>query len=230
MSESAHESPHFTCLSVVPIFQGLREEERLQIAGAARSRQYKKGEFIYSAGEYSSALYVLHTGQVKLFRLNVSGREQVLRVLSPGDFFGELSLFSSRPHTDSAQALGEVGMCALDGDAFKEIMAKQPLIAFKVMDALSQRLEKADGMLEAVSLSSVTQRLAGALLELSGGKKAVNLPMSKGDFASQLGMSQETLSRRLTALAEEGLLSLQGRRKIIIQDRDALEELRLRDE
>ena len=226
MSTGPHESPHFTCLGVVPIFQGLREEERLQIAGAARSRQYRKGEFIYSAGEYSSALFVLHTGQVKLFRLNASGREQVLRVLSPGDFFGELSLFSSRPHTDSAQALGEVSMCALNGDAFKEIMAKQPLIAFKVMDALSQRLEKADGLLEAVSLSPVTQRLAGALLDLSAGKKTINLPMSKGDFASQLGMSQETLSRRLAAMQEEGLLTLSGRRKIILRDLKAVEALR----
>lgn len=230
MSDCPQSHRHFTCLSVVPIFQGLRDEERLEIAGAAASRQYKKGEFIYRPGDKSRTLYVLHEGRVKLSRLNAAGREQVLRVLGPGDFFGELSLFSSLPHTDSAQALGEVTMCALDGAELKELMARQPAIAFKVMDALSQRLEKADGLLEAVSLSSVTQRLAGMLLELSLGRKTVNLPMSKGDFASQLGMSQETLSRRLAALQEEGVITLSGHRKIIIQDREALEALSMEGE
>jgi len=68
------------------------------------------------------------------------------------------------------------------------------------------------------------------LLELSLGRKTVNLPMSKGDFASQLGMSQETLSRRLAALQEEGVITLSGHRKIIIQDREALEALSMEGE
>ncbi|NLW20134.1 MAG: Crp/Fnr family transcriptional regulator [Clostridiales bacterium] len=230
MSECSHTHHHFTCLAVVPIFQGLSDQERLQIARAASSRRYSKGEYIYRAGDTSNTLYVLHEGQVKLTRLHVTGREQVLRVLGPGDFFGELALFSSLPHTDSAQALGPVTMCALDGAALKQLMGRQPSIAFQVMDALSQRLEQADGLLEAVSLSSVTQRLAGMLLSLSDGRAAFTLPMSKGDFASQLGMSQETLSRRLTALQEEGLLSLSGHRGIRILDRAALEALSLEGE
>lgn len=230
MDTCSHHDLHYSCLAVVPIFQGLGENERNAIAMAARASNYKKGEYIYHAGDSGSTLYVLHTGQVKVSRLNVNGKEQVLRVLGPGDFFGELSLFSSLPHNDSAQALGEVSMCALDGAALKEVMVREPLIAFKIMDALSQRLEKADGLLEAVNLSSVGQRLASTLLELSQGKKSFSLPMSKGDLASQLGMSQETLSRRLTTLAEEGVIALQGHRKVIILDRETLEDLSVSEE
>jgi CRP/FNR family transcriptional regulator len=75
----------------------------------------------------------------------------------------------------------------------------------------------------------VTKRVAGALLELSEGKKEILLPMPKGDLASQLGMTQETLSRKLSALEEEGLIKLKGHRRIIIRDKSKLEELGLED-
>lgn len=222
MSCNHHES-NYSCLAAVPIFQGLSKAERLEVAGVTEAKTFKKGEHIYLAGDRDAALYVLHKGRVKLYRLSASGREQVLRVLGPGEFFGELSLFSNEIHADSAQTLGEVTMCVLEGAPMKELMTRTPVIALKVMDSLSRRLEKADSLLEAVTLSSVGQRLAAMLLELSNGKKTLTLPMSKGDLASQLGMSQETLSRKLTAMAEEGLLELEGQRKIVIVDREALE-------
>ena len=78
---------------------------------------------------------------------------------------GELSLFSSLPLTDNAQALEATTMSVLQGERLKALMAKYPSIAFKVMDELSRRLEKAENRIEDISLSSVTKRIAGALLE-----------------------------------------------------------------
>ncbi|NLL34170.1 MAG: Crp/Fnr family transcriptional regulator, partial [Clostridiales bacterium] len=163
----------------------------------------------------------------KLFRLNISGKEQVLRLVEPGEFFGELSLFSSVPLTDYAQALEETTMCIVQGERLKELMGKYPSIAFKVMDVLSRRLEKAENRIEDISLSSVTKRVSSALLELSEGNKEFNLPMTKGDLASQLGMSQETLSRKLASLQEDGLIQLEGQRKIVILDESGLEDISL---
>ncbi|MNV73781.1 Fumarate and nitrate reduction regulatory protein [compost metagenome] len=106
-------------------------------------------------------------------------------------------------------------------------MAKYPSIAFKVLDELSRRLEKAENLIETISLSTVTQRLAKALLELSDGKEEILLNMTKGDLASQIGMSQETLSRKLAALQEEGMIELKGHKRIIIKSRSGLEEMSL---
>ncbi len=148
-------------------------------------------------------------------------------MVEPGEFIGELSLFSSLPLTDNAQALETTTMCVIQGQRLKELMAKYPTIAFKVMDELSRRLEKAENRIEDISLSSVTKRVANALLELSGDKREILLPMTKGDLASQLGMTQETLSRKLTTLQEEGLILLKGQRKIIIEDKAKLGEISL---
>lgn len=218
---------HAGCIEHVPIFASLNRKERLEIVEISSSRSFEKGETIYRAGDEGGTLFVLYTGRAKLFRLNASGKEQVLRLVEPGEFIGELSLFSSLPLTDNAQALEATTMCVLQGQQLKELMGKYPSIAFKVMDELSRRLEKAENRIEDISLSSVTKRVANALLELSGDKREILLPMTKGDLASQLGMTQETLSRKLTALQEEGLILLKGQRNINIRDKSGLEEISL---
>lgn len=218
-----------SCIEHVPIFASLSAEERLEVAEIASSRSFQKGETVYRAGDEGGTLFVLYTGRARLFRLNANGKEQLLRVVDPGDFIGELSLFSSLPLTDNAQALEATTMCVLQGGRLKELMAKYPSIAFKVMDELSRRLEKAENRIEEISFSSVAKRIAGALLELSKGKKEIILPMTKGDLASQLGMSQETLSRKLTELQEEGIILLRGHRRIIVQDKAELEEISLEE-
>ena len=214
-----------SCIESVPIFSSLSAGERMEIVEIASYRSYARGDTVYRAGDEGGTLFVLYTGRVKLFRLNANGKEQVLRVVEPGEFIGELSLFSSLPLTDNAVALESTTMCVLQGGRLKELMGKYPSIAFKVMDELSRRLEKAENRIEDISLSSVTQRVSRALLELSEGNKEVLLPMTKGDLASQLGMTQETLSRKLAALQEEGMILLKGHRSITITDRAALEEI-----
>ena len=220
-----HCDTHFSCLSHVPIFDGLDENDKQDIARTALSREYQKGEMVYSAGEEGGRLYVLYTGRAKVFRLNPNGKEQVIRMVEPGDFIGELSLFSSLPLSDNVQATKRTTMCILDGKELKALMARRADLAFKVMDELSRRLESAENRIEAISLGSVAQRVALALLDMAGGKEELTLPMTKGDWASHLGMSQETLSRKLSSLQEEGLIALKGTRGIRLLDRQALEEL-----
>lgn len=138
---------------------------------------------------------------------------------------GELSLFSSLPLTDYAEATEKTTMCILQGDSLKELMTKYPSIAFKVMSELSLRLGEAEKQIENLSLSSVDKRIAEALLALSKGENKIELPMTKGDWASQLGITQETLSRKLSALQDQELILLKGHRKILIKNKTKLENI-----
>lgn len=230
MEHCQHFDTNLGCLGHVPIFAGLSGGEAEEIARIASTRSFQKSDSVYRVGDQGGTLFVLHTGSVKIYRLSINGKEQVLRVAEPGDFIGELSLFSSLPLTDNAQALENTTMCVLQGVELKELMGKYPSIAFKVMDVMSRRLESADNLIQSINLSSVTQRLAQSLLDQANTKDVVVLQMAKGDFASQLGMSQETLSRKLNSLQEEGLIELSGHRKIIIRDKTALEDIRFTNE
>ena len=213
------------CISSVPIFSSLSYEEMLEIAHITVSRTFEKSEMIYLAGEAGGKLYVLHTGKVKISRYSAGGKEQVIRIINSGEFFGELSLFGSLPLTDNAQALENTTMCIIEGTKLKELMKKYTSIAFKVMDELSKRLEKAENLIEVISLNSVEQRLAQVLLALSDGEKDVKLNMTKGNLASQLGMSQETLSRKLAVFEEKGLITQKSNKIITIKNRAVLEEI-----
>ncbi|MDD4700080.1 MAG: Crp/Fnr family transcriptional regulator [Oscillospiraceae bacterium] len=220
-----HENSHSNCIASVPIFSSLSHEEMMEIAYITSAQTFEKGEMVYMSGDKGGTLFVLHTGRVKISRLNSNGKEQVIRVVGPGEFMGELSLFSSLPLTDNAEVLETTTMCVVEGSKLKELVAKYASIAFKIMDEMSKRLEKAETLIEAINLSTVEQRLAQALLSLSEGKKEVVLNMTKRDFASQLGMSQETLSRKLTSFQDEGLIELKGHKKIIISNKSGLEEI-----
>ncbi|NMA01877.1 MAG: Crp/Fnr family transcriptional regulator [Clostridia bacterium] len=216
---------HTNCITLVPIFSNLTEEEMLEVAAITTAKTFNKGEIIYWAGDTSEKLYVIHTGRVKIYRLGLNGKEQVIRVLGPGEFMGELALFNPMPNTDNAEALETSSMCIIEGAKLKSLMKKYPTIAFKIIEEISARLEKAEKLIEDINLYTVEQRLAQALVNLSQDTRRINLKMTKGDFASQIGMSQETLSRKLTAFQEQGLIKLEGQRDIIVLDREALENI-----
>ena len=181
---------------------------------------------VYIAGDMGEKLYVLHKGRVKISRISANGKEQVIRVLGPGEFMGELSLFSPVALTENAEVLEKSTMCIIEGKKLKELIKKYPSIAFKVMEELSQRLERAENLIEDINLNTVETRLAQALLKMANDENEVILNMTKGDFASQIGMSQETLSRKLTSFQDQGFIDQIGNKRIILVDIEALEEIR----
>lgn len=213
------------CIEIVPIFSNLTYEEMMEVARITTEKTYEKGEMIYMAGDKGEKLYVIHTGKVKVTRFTESGKEQVIRVLGPGEFMGELSLFSPLPLTDNGETLSKTRVCMIDGEKLKELMKKYPTIAFKVMEELSSRLDKAEDLIENISLHGVEKRLASTLIRMANEKGEISLNMSKRDLASYIGMSQETLSRKLTAFQDMGIIKLIGHRRIILLDMDALEEI-----
>ena len=195
----------------------------LEIAAITIDRQFGKGELIYSAGKEEKRLFVIHEGRVKISRISPNGKAQVIRILGPGEFMGELTILNTSPTTDYAEALEPCRMCVVEGTRLLELMRKYPSIALKTMEELSSRLEKAETLIEDINLHSAEQRLAQALIEQSGGKATFELTLSKGDFASQLGMTQETLSRKLSLFQEDKLIELKGQRIVTIRDRRRLE-------
>lgn len=213
------------CIERVPIFSNLDEGEMKEVVSLINHRRYMKNELIYMAGQKGRSLYVINSGKVKITRIASSGKEQVIRILEAGEFMGELAIFRSSTLVDNAQALEDTVMCIIDERDLKELLKKYPLISFKIMEELSERLERAESLIENINLSSVEKRLADILLDLSDDKGQIHLNLSKGDLASQIGMSSETLSRKLSAFQELGIIKLIGQRRINILNRSALEEI-----
>lgn len=222
---SCNNNNNKACVSIVPIFNHLDESQMVEIMNVTRSVKFKKGSFIYRAGDKSDSLYIVSRGRVKIFRLSDNGKEQLLRILNPGDFTGELALFSETTHESFAQAIEETNCCTVKRDDMQALIAKFPSISLKLLSEFSSRLENSEKQTTRFATESVETRLALFLCECLDSRNPdsiITLPMSRKDLASYLGTTPETISRKLHDFEMEGFIKQIGGRKIEITDPDGL--------
>jgi len=209
----------------VPIFSSLSWDEIREVANITGNLEFKKGDIIFLAGDKIDKLYVINEGRVKISKISEDGKEQIIRILEPGDFMGELSLFKQSPLNNNAEALEPTVMCIIEGEKIKDIIYKNPGISIKIMEELSIRLEKSDKLIERLVLHDVESRVADILLSMLDADGNINLTISKKDLASHIGMSQETLSRKLSHFQAMGWIKQIGQRKISVLDHKSLKDI-----
>jgi CRP/FNR family transcriptional regulator, anaerobic regulatory protein len=213
------------CISIVPIFNHLEENQMDEVMGTVRHVSFKKGEIIYRQGETSESLYVVHSGKVRIYRLSESGKEQIVRILNPGDFTGELALFKEDVHESFAEAMVNTDICLINRDDLQEFLMKYPTISLKILTEFSNRLEESEKQTTRFATEKVETRIAMFLaecLEKDQESTEIELPMAKKDLASYLGTTPETLSRKLTELEAEGYIKQKTNKVIDIVDLDGL--------
>jgi CRP/FNR family transcriptional regulator, anaerobic regulatory protein len=220
-----HHGGQNACISLVPIFNHLEEDQMNEIMGAIQSITYKKGEIIYNAGDQSDSLYIVNKGKIRIYRLSEAGKDQLVRILSPGEFTGELALFSQKIHESYAEAMVESQVCTIKRSDLQQFLLKYPSISIKILEEFSNRLEQSEKQITRFATEKVETRLALFLaecLDLESGMKEIILPMSRKDLASFLGTTPETLSRKLSYLETAGYIKQKTGKKIEILDLDGL--------
>ncbi|WP_342429418.1 Crp/Fnr family transcriptional regulator [Neobacillus sp. FSL H8-0543] len=219
------------CVSGVPIFNHLSFDEMQKVVQSAHSKNYLKGEMIFQPGDLTEQLLIIHTGRVKIYRVSELGKEQLLRILEPGDFIGELSLFTSDTSANYAEAMSNTEICVIHRKDLQGMLVTHPEISLKVLEEIGKRLKEAEMTIERLSLQDAEKRVASYLIEqISSATNSedgiapitIVLPMSKKDLSSYIGTTQETLSRRLTTFQERGWIKQSGQRNIIILNKEEL--------
>lgn len=215
---------HHLCVSIVPIFNHLQDEEMEEVAKTTRSISLKKGELLHSAGDDSDSLYIIHRGKVKIYRLSENGKEQLIRILQPGDFTGELALFKESIHDDYAEAMEKTDICSIQRADLQEFLQRYPNISLKILSEFSIRLGQAESQMTSFATEDVETRIALYLAQHAEENKSevCRLPMSRKDLASFLGTTPETISRKLAKFEDEGWIQQEDQRRIRILDLDAL--------
>lgn len=215
---------HHSCVSLVPIFNHLDSEQMDEIRAVAQSASYKKGEIIFHAGAPADTLYIVSKGKIRIYRLSESGKEQVVRILNPGDFTGELTLFKKDFHESYGEAMEETNVCMIRQSDLQELLLKYPTISLKILSEFSNRLEQSEKQTTRFATEKVETRLALFLAECLSDDQAkeVILPMSRKDLSSYLGTSPETVSRKLSELENQGYIKQKEHKRIEIIDLDGL--------
>src|SRR5262245_11980881 len=115
----------------------------------------KAGETIFTEGDLGSEMYVVQSGEVRLFRIR-EGIKQELAILEKGDFFGELAVLEGLPRTSSAEALKDADLIEINSTTFDRMIRANIEIAVRMLRKLSNRLQEANSRLESLTQIGTT--------------------------------------------------------------------------
>jgi CRP/FNR family transcriptional regulator len=204
-------------LKKAPLFADLSDVELTFLGHHAVPRHYRSGELIFSEGDACAGLYVVESGQVKIFKSSASGREQVLAIETPSNTVAELPVFDGGNYPASASAVSDATLLFVSKQDFYSLCISHPNVALKVLRVVGRRLRGLVAIIEELSFTTVRHRLVSLLLRLArsgrrvGAGVEVTLPASNQELAAQIGTVRELVSRNLSRLQAEGLIRIDGR-------------------
>lgn len=220
------------CTRKVPIFASLSDEDLAKVSAMIKHRKYSKGQALILEEQPSDTLYIIQQGQVKLLKITPQGKDQILHILSTGEFFGELNIFNSDELSNfSAYALKSTEICMLTKDDMEQLIEQNPDIALKLLKTITKRLAHTENLAQSLATKDPEIRIAYMILELGHkygkpGKEQikVKLPLSREEMANYVGVTRETISRKFSKFEQMGVIEINGQREITICDMQKLHE------
>lgn len=222
---------HRSCARHVPIFSQLNKVQLERVLSLIKRRKYKKGEIILFEGNESKNLMIINRGKVKAYRYTPEGKEQILSIYSSGDFIGEMNILINQHSTYNAEALENTHICMIYKEDFEKLIHDYPDISLNIIEELVKRLEKTQSMLQSLGTKDIESRIGTMLLDFARnyGKDnkeglLINLPLNREGMANYIGVTRETISRKLNALQEESIIEIIGNKKILVKNIEALSQ------
>ncbi len=217
-----------TQLRSSPLFNQCGDDVLREVERRLRRRQFRRGEVIFHQGDPGDALHVVGTGSVKIVLPSSEGDEAIIATLRPGDFFGELALLDSAPHSATAVAVEPTETFTLPRDVFLELLGEQPALRDALLKGLAVELRRLTGHVEELHFLDLAGRLAMRLARLAeeqgrdpSGEVSLDWPYTQSDLAAMIGGTRQSVNRLLSELVDDGLVRIE-RDRLIIGDLDEL--------
>jgi len=204
-------------LKHVTLFAGLDKAARESVGRLAVERRVPAGQVLFRQGESADGFYVILDGKVKVYKLAPDRRQQILHAFGPGQAFAEAAMFAGDFFPAFAETLSESRLAFFPRGAFLKELGQNPALAAGLITSLARLCHQLAGLVEQLSLSDVSGRLARYVTDLARRKGValekgtqVRLDLAKGELARHLGTAPETLSRALGRLAALDLVVVEG--------------------
>jgi len=209
-------------LATTEYFTTLPGDARRALARHTSTHTYDAGEVAFLEGDLCAGLYLVLEGWLKAIRTSTEGREQVLRILGPGDAFNVVGVLADTANPATVIALEPARVGIIRRDVMASLVREHPDISQAVIRSLAQRVLELVSMVEDLSLHSVETRLARLLLETAReGIVYRHRWTTQAEIAARLGTVLAVLNRALRGLADEGIIAVE-RKRIVILDRERL--------
>jgi CRP/FNR family transcriptional regulator, cyclic AMP receptor protein len=209
-----------TALKSVPLFSTFPEEQLRLLVGVVTRRSAPRGSVIMAAGDQIDSLYIVISGRLKVMMGDAEGKEVILSLIGPGEFFGEMGLIDDSPRSASVVTIEPCELLSVAKRDFKKCLAENFDMCMGVMRGLVRRLREADRKIGSLALLDVYGRVARLLLDMSedvNGQRMVTKRLPKQDIAKMIGASREMVSRVMKDLQLGGYIEVRGS-TIVLRD------------
>ena len=210
-------------LRTVPIFSELSDEDITSLAHLAIRKRYPKDTVVFFENEEGDFFFTILEGRIKVTILGDDGREVILSVLGPGDFFGEMALLDNEPRSATAIAVEESELLSLHRSDFQTVLNDNKSITSALIRVLSARLRRANHQISTLALLDVYGRVARVIVDMAreegkrlrDGRIAFRRATHQ-EIANRIGTTRETVTRMLKDLERQGLIHVEGK-EIVVQ-------------
>lgn len=222
---------HKLCAKKVPIFSNLNDEQLQTVIDLIERKHYKKGEVIMHIGDAFDRLFIVNEGSFKVSTYNEDGKEQILYILNEGDSLGELSLLKSVDSPYELIALRDCNLCTIPKASFDVYIKQTPEIVFAILEAAHEKISSLEKLVGAIATNDADARLRFLIhrLMLQDGQVTpkgiqIKLLLTREDMANFVGVTRETISRKLSSLSHDGILEFKENKQLLILNPDYFEQ------
>ena len=212
-----------TVLKSVPMFSGFSPDQLRALVTMIMRRSAPRGTAVLREGGPADCLYIVVSGRLKVLMGEADGKETILSIIGPGEFFGEMSLIDDNPRSATVIAIEACELLALTRRDFRKCLVENSNLAMAVMRVLVRRLREADRKIGSLAMLDVYGRVARLLLDMSesvNGQRVVTKRISKQDIAKMIGASREMVHKVMKDLQVSGYIEVQGS-TIVLRDKSA---------
>jgi CRP/FNR family transcriptional regulator len=213
------------------LFSDLTDEQLDIFKDAVTTSFHKKKDVVFVEGGPCPGFYVVKSGRIKLIKTSRDGKEQIIKIVQPGELLGMETFYNGKRYANTAIAMDDCELCFIEKGAFFRIIEGHPSIAKKIIVALSKELDHAYSKIGSMGLMNAREKMAHLLHTLAieygvkeNGKVKLNLSLSRLEIAELLGITQETAIRLLKSFKEEGIIEIK-KKEVFIKSLPKLQAL-----
>ena len=212
------------------VWRLLTEEEREFIRNNSKILHFKKNEKIYCEGDEPKEMMCLLKGKVKVYKSGVGGRNQIIKMIRPIQYFGYRAAFAQEHYMTNASAFEPSTVSAVPMDIVEKLIYDNRHFAMFFIRQLAIDLGIADERTVNLTQKHIRGRLAESLIFLRDNygfeedEATISIYLSREDLASLSNMTTSNAIRTLTMFVSEHIIAIDGR-KIKILDEDRLRRI-----
>lgn len=217
-------------LSKVPLFKELSEEEMALFTKIAQVRFYKHKMYVFMQDDPLDRVFLIHSGKIKIFKNDYSGREQIISVFEQGDLFPLAGFFRKGTFPASAEVMEDAKLIVIPLDQFEQVLLSNPEICIKLFKVLGETIIDLQSRLESQMLHNTYEQIITLLVRLCksngvkvNGKYKLTTHFTNRELASMIGTTRETISRTITQLKKKNYI-IQDEDGFYLIERDALQQ------